>query len=129
MPNMSFAKFCSMMAAFLFFALPLVAEAGQAYDAKAFAAAQEAGQSILVDVTAPWCPTCTRQKPIIQGLEASQPKLVVFDVDFDSAKEALKQFRVSAQSTLIMFKGKAEVGRSTGETDPAAITTLVGKGL
>ncbi len=129
MQMMSLAKSRSMMAAALLFALPLAAHAGQAYDAKAFAAAQDAGKSILVDVTAPWCPTCAKQKPIVQGLETSQPKLVVFDVDFDSAKDVLKQFRVTSQSTLIMFKGKAEMGRSTGETNPAAITALVAKGL
>lgn len=124
-----FFKSLSMMVAAILLNLPLSAEAGQAYDAKAFAAAQDAGKSILVDVTAPWCPTCAKQKPIIQGLETAQPKLVVFDVDFDSAKDALKQFRVTSQSTLIMFKGKTEMGRSTGETDPAVITSLVGKGL
>ena len=129
MLTMSFTNSRSIMAAALLFALPLTAQAGQAYDAKAFAAAQDAGKSILIDVTAPWCPTCAKQKPTVQGLEASQPKLVVFDVDFDSAKDVLKQFRVTSQSTLIMFKGKAEVGRSTGETDPAVITALVGKGL
>ncbi|TAN47108.1 MAG: thioredoxin [Rhodospirillales bacterium] len=126
---MSFAKSRSMMAAFLLCALPLTAEAGQPYDAKAFAAAQDVGKSILVDVTAPWCPTCAKQRPTVQGLETSQPKLVVFDVDFDSAKDVLKQFRVTSQSTLIMFKGKTEVGRSTGEIDPAVITALVSKGL
>jgi thioredoxin 1 len=127
--NIWFAKSWSLMATVILLALPLAAEAGQPYDAKAFAAAQDAGKSILVDVTAPWCPTCAKQKPTVQGLEASQSKLVVFDVDFDTAKDALKQFRVTSQSTLIMFKGKAEVGRSTGETDPAVITALVGKGL
>jgi len=128
-PKMSFANPRSMLAAAILFVLPLTAEAGQSYDAKAFAAAQETGKSILVDVAAPWCPTCAKQKPTVLGLETSQPKLVVFDVDFDSAKDVLKQFRVTAQSTLIMFKGKTEVGRSTGETDPAAITALVAKGL
>lgn len=129
MQPLSFANPRSMMVAVLLLVPPLAAEAGQAYDAKAFAAAQDAGKSILVDVTAPWCPTCAKQKPTVQGLETSQPKLVVFDVDFDSAKDVLKQFRTTSQSTLIMFKGKTEMGRSTGETDPAAIAALVGKGL
>lgn len=111
------------------FTLPLSAQAGQVYDSKAFAVAQDAGKSILVDVTAPWCPTCAKQKPILQGLEASHPAMVVFDVDFDSAKDVLKQFHVSSQSTLIVFKGKAEMGRSTGETDPAAIAALLAKGM
>lgn len=129
MLTMPFAKSLSTAAAAILLLLPLTAQAGQPYDAQAFAAAQETGKSILVDVAAPWCPTCARQKPTVQGLETSQPALVVFDVDFDSAKGVLKQFRVTAQSTLIMFKGKIETGRSTGETDPAAITALVAKGL
>ena len=99
------------------------------YDAKAFAEAQAAGKSILVDVHADWCPTCTKQKPIIEGLEKANYRLVVFAVDFDKDKDALKQFRVQYQSTLIAFKGKDEVGRSTGETDPQAIGGLVAKAL
>lgn len=122
-----FAK--PLMAATMLLCLPLAAQAGQAYDAKAFADAQAAGKSILVDVTAPWCPTCARQKPIIQDQEAAHPALVVFDVDFDSAKDVLRQFRVQNQSTLIVFKGAREIDRSTGETDPAAVAALIAKGL
>lgn len=109
--------------------LPLAAEAGQPFDAAAFAQAQEAGKTILLDVSAPWCPTCAKQKPVIESLEQSQPALMVFDIDFDTAKEALKRFRVQYQSTLIVFKGTTELARSTGETRPDAIRGLVAKGL
>lgn len=118
----------SLAAAFLL-ALPLGAQAAQPFSQKAFTEAQEAGKSILVDVTAPWCPTCAKQHPIIQGLEKTNPKLVVFEVDFDTAKDVLKQFNVQYQSTLISFKGKAEVGRSTGASDPEVITAQVAKSL
>lgn len=107
----------------------LVAHAGQPFDAKAFQQAQTAGKTILVDVTASWCPTCKQQRPIIQGIENEKPDLVVYEVDFDTAKDALKRFRVQHQSTLIMFNGANEVGRSTGDTDPARIRALVAKGL
>jgi len=50
-------------------------------------------------------------------------------VDFDAAKDVLRRFRVQHQSTLIMFKGRTEVGRSTGDTDPNRIQALVSKGL
>ena len=101
--------------------------AGQPYDAKAFAQAQAAGKPILVDVFAPWCPTCAKQKPILEGIEKSRPDLVVFQVDFDGDKAALKQFRVQYQSTLIVFKGMSEVGRSTGDTNPDSIGALISK--
>ncbi|MDF2114019.1 thioredoxin family protein [Roseiarcaceae bacterium H3SJ34-1] len=108
-------------------AMPSLANAGQPFDARAFQASQAAGKSILVDVTAPWCPTCKQQRPIVQQIEKERPDLVVFEVDFDSAKDVLKQFRVQYQSTLIMFKGSKEVARSTGETDPASLRALVAK--
>ena len=53
--------------------------------------------------------------------------LQVFRVDFDSQKEALARFRARMQSTLIAFKGKAETGRSTGDTDAGSIAVLLDK--
>jgi hypothetical protein len=51
------------------------------------------------------------------------------EVDFDTAKDVLKRFRVTQQSTLIVFRGKSEVGRSTGDTNPASIRRLVASGF
>jgi thioredoxin 1 len=101
------------------------------YSQQAFAAAQAAGKPILLHITAPWCPTCKAQKPILSQLEAT-PKfkdLVVLDIDFDSKKDLLRKFHVVQQSTLIVFKGGQEVGRSTGDTDPASIEALLGKAI
>ncbi len=122
-----FSQFHKALLIAAFAALPSLALAGQPFDAKAFQASQAAGKSILVDVTAPWCPTCKQQRPIVQEIEKEHPDLVVYDVDFDSAKDVLKEFRVQYQSTLIVFKGSKEVARSTGETDPAPIRSLVAK--
>ncbi len=105
----------------------LVAWAGQPFDAEAFRSAQAAEKAILVDVTASWCPTCRQQRPIVQQIEGEKPDLVVYEVDFDTAKDVLKQFRVQYQSTLIVFRGKKEVARSTGETNPSLIRALIAK--
>ena len=62
----------------------------------------------------------------------SEPRfkgLVVFEVDFDSQKDVLHRFGVHQQSTLIVFKGTSETGRSIGDTDKASIEALVAKGL
>ena len=104
-----------------------VAWAGEPFDVKAFQASQAADKAILVDITASWCPTCRQQRPTVEQIEKERPDLVVYEVDFDTAKDLLKQFRVQYQSTLIVFHGTKEVARSTGETDPALIRALIGK--
>ena len=103
----------------------------QPFDIKAFEAAQAAGKSILVEITAPWCPTCKAQKPILSGLAAKAKfkDLVAFDVDFDSQKDLLRKFDVFMQSTLISFKGSKEVGRSTGDTNASSIEALLDKSI
>lgn len=95
------------------------------YSQAAFEAAQKAGKPILVEVTAPWCPTCRAQKPILSELtgRSSFGRVAVFEVDFDSQKEVLRALHVQQQSTLICFKGSKEVVRSTGVTDPATLKT------
>jgi thioredoxin 1 len=112
------------------FTLPAAIALGQAaggakikYTQSGFEAAQAAGKPILVDVTAPWCPTCRTQAPIINSLMAKPEfkDVAVFTVDFDSQKDVLQKLNVRSQSTLITFKGKAEVSRTVGETKADAI--------
>ena len=120
----------ALAAAFAFSPLA-AAMSPTAYSPKAFAAAQAAGKPILLHITAPWCPTCKAQKPILSKLEG-EPKfknLVVFDIDFDTSKPLLRKLHVAQQSTLIVYKGKKEMGRSTGDTDPASIEALLGKAM
>jgi thioredoxin 1 len=115
----------------LFVAVPALAMEKKPFDAAAFSKAQASGAPILVEVTAPWCPVCKAQAPIIRSVAAKREfaKLVVFEVDFDSRKDVLRQLNVQRQSTLILFKGAAEAGRSTGDTDPAAIEALMRKAI
>lgn len=92
-----------------------------------FQAAQSAGQPILVDVHAGWCPVCRRQAPILEQL-ANEPvnrNLVVFRLDFDKQKAEQRPLRVTRQSTLIAFRGERETGRSVGETDAGKISDLI----
>ena len=101
------------------------------FDEKSFAAAQAQGKSILVDISAPWCPTCRAQKPIIEKLSADPQYngLTIFEVDFDTRKDVLRKFDARVQSTLIVFKGDKETGRSVGATGESDIAALMHKAL
>ena len=53
--------------------------------------------------------------------------LMVYTIDFDVRKDLVREMGAQEQSTLIVFKGVVEIGRSTGENDPAAIESLLAK--
>jgi len=103
----------------------------RAFETDAFHKAQAEGKSILVEIHAPWCPTCKAQQPILESL-LSDPKYVamtVFRIDFDSQKAAVRALKATSQSTLITFKGKQETGRSVGDTASASIAALLDSAL
>jgi thioredoxin 1 len=109
------------------------ASAGTAvpFSEEAFKAAQASGSPILVEIHADWCPTCKAQNPILDKLTADPrfKDLKVFRVDFDAMKPVVRQFGAQMQSTLIVFKGSAEKGRSVGDTKQASIAALLDKSL
>ena len=97
----------------------------------AFEAAQKAGKPILVDIWASWCPTCKAQQPILKSLlgDAKHKDMVMFRVNFDTQIDALRAFNVQQQSTLIVFHGMKETGRSVGDTNKASIAALLATAL
>ena len=117
----------ALLSALFAFALPARAFETKPFDAAAFKAAQDAGAPILVDVFAPWCPTCKAQQQVFDTLTTKPDldKITVFKVDYDNQKDAVKSFGARMQSTLIAFKGTTETGRSAGDTNAKSIEALL----
>jgi thiol-disulfide isomerase/thioredoxin len=111
--------------------LPAYAAEWKPFDAAAFARAQKDGKPILVDIFAVWCPVCRAQNPILTQLTRA-PKfadMVVFKIDFDTQKDAVRALKATAQSTLIVYKGATEKGRSVGDTNAESIEALLDQAL
>ncbi len=103
----------------------------RAFDQTAFAAAQAEGRPILIEVFAPWCPTCRAQAPIVRAT-AQDPRfanMVIFRIDYDRQRNAWRALGVRRQSTLIAFRGARETGRLVAATDPARIEALMGSAI
>lgn len=101
------------------------------FDQKKFDTAVAAGESVVVDFSASWCPTCKAQKPIVDKLMAL-PKykaVTLFVADYDKEVALKKQLRVAQQSTFVVFKGGKEVTRSTGQTDRDVLARVFDKAL
>ena len=111
--------------------LPASSAEWKPFDAAAFAQAQKDGKPILVDIFAVWCPTCRAQNPILTQLtrEPKYKDLVVFKIDFDTQKDAVRALKATSQSTLIVYQGETEKGRSVGDTNATSIEALLDQAL
>ncbi|ANU06484.1 thioredoxin family protein [Paraurantiacibacter namhicola] len=101
------------------------------YEAAQFDALQADGEPIVVDVYAPWCPTCRSQEPILEGFR-TDPKFEGVNfvrVDYDNDAQFLETHAIPRQSTVLVFKDGKEVARSVAETDPAKLEALVSQAL
>jgi thioredoxin 1 len=94
-------------------------------------AAIKSGSTVVVDFHASWCPTCKKQEPILNEIVAMKgyEKVVTLKTDYDNEKDFKKSLNVSKQSTIVVFKGGKEVGRSTGSTSKDELKKLIDMGL
>lgn len=99
------------------------------FDRAAFDAAVKAGGPVLVDVSATWCVTCHAQEAVLADLMQFPPysAFKTFVVDYDTEKDVMRSFGTQQRSTLIVYKGGAEVGRLTGDTRADVIEALLAK--
>lgn len=89
------------------------------------------GEVVLVDIFATWCPTCAKQREILEAYQAANPnsELHILEVDFDDQKDVVRQFRAPRQSTLYLYKGEEQVWFSVAETSAYVITGEIAKAL
>ena len=116
---------------FAFSAIASLVSAGEVkpFSQQEFDTLTQAGKPVVLDISAPWCPTCKAQAPIVDALtkNPAYKDVTLLTIDFDSSKPTLKLFKVNQQSTLIAFKGDKEVGRSTGDTTQAGLENIFKK--
>jgi thioredoxin 1 len=101
------------------------------FDQATFVALQATNKPVLIDVYADWCPTCKQQAPILSELLA-RPEFkdyTVLRVNFDTQKDVRRALGVAQQSTFIVYRGKQELVRSTGDTSKDSIAATLRKGL
>lgn len=101
------------------------------YSKTAFDQALKEGKPVVAQFHATWCPTCRKQETSLKALY-SPDKLkgvTIFKVDYDSEADLKSAYKVSNQSTILVFNKGKEVSRVTGLTDQAELESFIKKGL
>ena len=109
----------------VFFLLPK--PLAETYTQARLDALNQSGRPVLVAIHADWCSTCKTQERVLHELlpKAEFKQITMLRMDFDQQKEAVRSFGVEYQSTLIVFKGGREVGRSTAEQSSVRISEML----
>lgn len=95
-----------------------------------FAAAQAAGTPVAVHFRADWCPTCRAQDKAVEAMknDPALKNVTLLLADYDKEKALKKEMNIRTQSTFVVFKGKTEVARSAGVTEPDKIKATLATG-
>jgi thioredoxin 1 len=116
---------------------PFAAHAGDpiVYTPGSAEAAMDEGKIILLDFWASWCSTCAAQERVLNALKAEDPayekNIAFFVVDWDNygKGELSKALKIPRRSTLVLLKGREELGRIVAGTSKADIKALLDAGL
>jgi len=102
----------------LVLAAQAVALEKEAFSEERFEELTSAGEVVLIDVFAEWCPTCARQQKALEAFREANPdsEFHILVVDFDSDKQWVRHFRAPRQSTLLLFAGEEQYWYSVAET-------------
>lgn len=96
---------------------------------------QAAGDTVFLDFTASWCGTCRAQGRVLESLKAENPaydqNIVFIDVDWDTYGNSVMadRLKIPRRSTLVVMKGKKEIGRIVADTSKRNIKKLVDAAL
>ena len=94
-----------------------------------------AGKTVFIDFYTDWCSTCRAQGKIIRDLMASNPayeqNITFVKVDWDrhAQSELAARLNIPRRSTLVVLKGKGELGRIVAGTRKKDIKALMDAAL
>ena len=126
--------FLATSAAFLS-AGPALAGVGKAFKPGLVKNQLAAGKTVFLDFYTDWCSTCRSQERTINALKAANPdyeaniSFVAVDWDVYSTSKLSRRLKIPRRSTLVVLRGKEELGRIVAGTSKRDIKALMDTAL
>lgn len=95
----------------------------------------DAGETVFLDFKASWCGTCRAQERVLTKLKEENPayeaNITFINVDWDTYGQSrmAEKLRIPRRSTLVVLKGKDEIGRLVADTAERNIRKLMDAAL
>ena len=101
----------------------------QPYSLEKILEAQKEGMNYALFFHASWCSTCHAwKKEVYKNIEQIPENSIIFEVDFDTAKDLKKEFKVLTQTSVLFFNVSGEIiDRAINPTLKRTIKSLKGE--
>lgn len=97
------------------------------YSTPRFEELMQRGEPLLVEVYAPWCPTCLLQHRALETLHAEGrgPQIRAIRVDFDRDTDFLERYAFRHTGTMVLYNHGRETARQAGLVTPEKIEAFL----
>ena len=94
-----------------------------------FENAKASGKTIVINSYEVWCGTCSKQTKILDQAEKEFKDIIFLSYEQSKNKDIAQKLKVKYWTTIVVYKGKKEVGRIMGQTDKKIIYSIIEKGI
>ena len=94
-----------------------------------FEEAKKNGETIVVTAWTKYCGTCKRQKVVLDQAQKDFKDVLFLYYNHPKMKDVAKYLKIEHRSTILVYKGSAEVSRTLGQVDKSIIYSNIEKGI
>ena len=94
-----------------------------------FEEAKKNGETVVVTAWNKYCGTCKRQKVVLDQAEKDFKEVLFLYYNHPRMKDIAKYLKIDRRSTILVYKGNAEVSRTLGQVNKSVIYSNIEKGI